>query len=67
MEEKNKKMNNSERVKGFISMTVGAVLGGHAIQAVGNIGHGMSAGMKSTTQSMIGIGVLGSGGKMWKW
>ena len=60
-------MNNKERLKGMFGMSIGAALGGEAIRQVGNIGSGMSSGMKSATQSMIGIGILGTGGKMWKW
>jgi len=60
-------MNNLDRVKGFMGLTVGAILGGEAIKAVGNVGSGMSSGMKSATQSMIGVGILGTGGKIWKW
>lgn len=52
-----------DRIKGFIGLLVGATLGGEAIRQVGNIGSGMSSGMKSATQSMIGIGILGTGGK----
>ena len=46
-------------IKGFIGMTVGTILGGEAMSAVGRIGSGMSAGMKGATQSLIGVGVLG--------
>ena len=48
-----------DRIKGFVGLTVGAVLGGQAIQAIGNIGSGMSSGMRGATQSMVGVGLLG--------
>jgi|24BtaG_2_1085350.scaffolds.fasta_scaffold00417_14 predicted lysophospholipase L1 biosynthesis ABC-type transport system permease subunit len=51
-------------IKGFIGVLVGSSLGGAAIQAVGNIGSGMSTGMKSATQSMVGVGVMSQGAKL---
>ncbi len=47
-------------IKGFLGILVGTTLGSTAIQAVGNIGSGMSSGLKSATQSFIGIGILGN-------
>lgn len=56
-----------EQMKNMFGFMVGATIGGEAIKAVGNIGSGMSDGMKSATQSMIGVGILGSAAKMFKW
>lgn len=50
----------SNPIKGFMGTMLGVVLGGEAIRQVGNIGSGMSDGMKGATQSMIGVGVLGN-------
>lgn len=51
-------MTVGKQIKGMFGVILGASLGGAAIQAVGNIGTGMSAGMQSATQSMVGVGVL---------
>lgn len=56
-----------EQLKNMFGFTVGAILCGEAIRQVGNIGSGMSDGLKSATQSMIGVGILGSATKMFKW
>lgn len=57
-----------DRIKGFFGLLIGSAIGGEAIRQVGNIGSGMSQGMKSATQSMIGIGILGTGGKkLFRW
>jgi len=47
-------------VKGFLGVVVGTSLGSAAMEQVGSIGSGMSSGLKSATQSMVGIGILGN-------
>jgi len=58
-------------IKKMIGLMVGTTLGSHAIQQIGNIGSGMSAGMKGATQSLIGIGLVGKAAslskKVFKW
>jgi hypothetical protein len=55
-----------DQIKGFMGVTIGTILGGEAIRQVGNIGSGMSQGLKSATQSVIGVGVLGNAMKFFK-
>lgn len=47
------------QIKGLTGVLIGSTLGGEAIRAVGNIGSGLSDGMKGATQTIIGAGVLG--------
>jgi len=58
-------------IKGMLGLMVGTVLGSHAIQQVGAIGSGMSAGMRGATQSLIGVGLVGHAAslskKVFKW
>jgi len=51
-------------IRGLIGMTIAVPLAGAAINAVGSIGSGMSSGVKGTTQSMIGVGLLSHGTKL---
>ena len=48
-----------EHIKGMIGITVGASLVPTVIHGIGNIGSGMSAGMKGATQSLVGVGMVG--------
>ena len=56
-----------EQIKNMFGFMAVSTIGGAAIQAVGNIGSGMSAGLKSATQSALGVGILSSATKMFKW
>lgn len=49
-------------IGGFIRTLVGVSIGGEAIRQVGNIGQ-IPKGIKSATQSFIGLGVLGNAAK----
>jgi len=49
-------------IKGFLKTLVGVTLGGEAIRQVGSIGQ-MPAGLRSATQSFIGLGVMGNAAK----
>lgn len=51
-------------IKGFVGTLVLTTIGGEAIRQVGNIGSGMSSGLKGATQSLIGIGVAGHTAKL---
>lgn len=57
-------------IKGFVGVLVGATLGGEAIRQVGNVGS-MPSGIRSATQSFIGLGVMGHAAstakKLFKW
>lgn len=57
-----------DKIKGFIGVTVGAIMGGETMQQVGGA---MTGGIGSATQSMVGIGVLGHAAslskKLFKW
>jgi len=57
-------------VKGFIGITVGAILGGHAMGAVGGVA-AIPRGIGSATQSLIGVGIVGHAASttkdMFKW
>jgi len=55
-----------EPIKGFIGLMVAAPIAGAAIGAVGNIGTGMSSGMKGATQSMIGLGLFSNAASLFK-
>ena len=50
-------------LKDMLGTLVGVVIGGEAIHQVGAIGSGMSSGMKSATQSFIGLGIMGQAAK----
>ena len=58
-------------IKGMIGLTVGASLMPSVMSGIGNIGSGMSAGMRGATQSLVGVGFLGHaaslGKKIIKW
>ena len=46
-------------IKGMIGLTVGSSLMPTVMHGIGDIGAGMSTGMKGATQSLVGIGFLG--------
>ena len=58
-----------EPIKGFMGVLVGATIGGAAMQQVGN--SGMPSGIRSATQSLIGVGIMGHAAsvskKLFKW
>lgn len=45
-------------IKGLFGLTIGSVLGGEAIRQVGNVA-AIPSGIRSATQSFIGIGLAG--------
>lgn len=55
----------------MIGLMVGTTLGSHAIQQVGAMGSAMGVGMRSATQSLIGVGLVGHAAslskKVFKW
>ncbi|GAG35955.1 unnamed protein product [marine sediment metagenome] len=57
-------------IAGFVGLMILTPLAGAAMSAVGGIG-AMSSGMVSTTQSMIGVGLVGHAASiskgMFKW
>ena len=48
-----------DRIKGFVGITIGAALIPAVMHGIGNIGSGMSTGMKGATQSLVGVGLVG--------
>lgn len=58
-------------IKGFMGILVGTTLGSAAITQIGNMGSGMSSGMRSATQSLVSVGVVGHTAgtvkKMFRW
>ena len=46
-------------IQGFGGIIIGTALGGAAIQAIGNLGSSMGAGLKGATQSLVGVGIFG--------
>ena len=46
-------------------MMAGLAVGGAALGMVG--ASGMSSGFQSITSTGIGLGIIGTGKKMWKW
>ena len=61
---------NLDMIKGMVGVTVGAVLAGTAMRAVGGVS-AMSSGMRGATQSLIGVGLVGHAAslskKVFKW
>jgi len=59
-----------KQIKGFMGVTVGAILGSHAMGVVGGVSS-IPSGIRSVTQIGIGAGVMGYsaslGKKMFKW
>lgn len=49
-------------IKGFLGTLVGITLGGEAIRQAGSIGN-FPSGLKSATQSFIGLGIVGHAAK----
>ena len=56
-----------ETLKGMFSLTVGSILAGETVQQIGNSMTGSLKGIGSATQSMVGVGLLGSATKLFKW
>jgi hypothetical protein len=54
------------KIKDMLKLTVGASLVGGVLHSIGNIGSGMSSGMKGATQSMVSVGFLSSASKLFK-
>lgn len=53
-----------EQLKGMFGMLIGATIGSAAISQIGN--SNMSSGLKNATQSLVGVGILSSGMKLFK-
>lgn len=49
-----------EQIKGFFGITMGVILGSEAIRQIGSAGLWLGEGIKSSSQSLVGIGVLGN-------
>ena len=50
-------------IKGFIGLTIGAVLGGETIRQVGA---NISGGIGRATQSLVSVGLVGHASKLFK-
>ena len=46
-------------VKGFLGTLVGVIVGGQIIKTIGSTSS-IPSGLRSTTQSLVGIGILGN-------